>query len=234
VDYRIDYNGRGQVIRLIVEEVQYKVGSVGLMRNLCRREVLGSLRSCLVGGTFTYDALRDAVADIQSFYFGRGYIFVQIKESTSLDTASGEVAITYAITENEVAYVDRIEIRGNMKTKDKVIRREMRIKPGERFDGDKLCAAKSGSITGSEEVTTTRSPGPRRPAQLVVCQGGQDRVVQLWRRLQLCRSAGDSPDRAANFDGRMADLHRRWQDLKLRIEMGSIRRTYELSLLSPG
>ncbi|MFC1753025.1 POTRA domain-containing protein, partial [Thermoproteota archaeon] len=44
----------------------------------------------------------------------------------------------YSITENDIAYVERIDIVGNIKTKDKVIRREIRLKPGEKFDGDSL------------------------------------------------------------------------------------------------
>ena len=53
----------------------------------------------------------------------------QVQEATSLNPTTSRVDIVYNITENEIAYVDKIKIVGNVKTKDVVIRRELRISP---------------------------------------------------------------------------------------------------------
>jgi outer membrane protein insertion porin family len=46
----------------------------------------------------------------------------------------GRIDITYAIHEGELTYIEKVEIRGNAKTKDKVIRRELAVHPGEIYD----------------------------------------------------------------------------------------------------
>ncbi|GAG42715.1 unnamed protein product, partial [marine sediment metagenome] len=50
--------------------------------------------------------------------------------------------IVFAIDGKDLVYVGKIDIKGNTKTKDVVIRRELRIYPGERFDGNKIRRSK--------------------------------------------------------------------------------------------
>jgi outer membrane protein insertion porin family len=50
------------------------------------------------------------------------------------NTDQGTIDLAYNITEGELSYVEKVEIRGNTRTKDKVIRRELAISPGEMFD----------------------------------------------------------------------------------------------------
>ena len=52
------------------------------------------------------------------------------------------MVISFSIVENQISYVNLIKITGNVKTRDVVIRRELRIKPGQRFDGEKLRRSK--------------------------------------------------------------------------------------------
>ncbi len=243
VDYRLDYDEAGDLhVRIAVEEgKQYKVGSIALEGNetFSDEEVLGSLKVCLAGDTFTYDALREDVANIQGFYFGRGYIFCQIKESTSLDAQTGRVDIAYSLVENEVAYVDRIMVRGNLKTKDKVIRREMRIRPGERFDGDKLKRSKERlyNLGFFEEVNYDTEPGTEPDQRNLVVDvkeaktgsfsfgGGYSSVDQLVGFVEI---------EQRNFDWRnWKTFTGAGQDLKVRAELGSVRQTYELSFTEP-
>jgi outer membrane protein insertion porin family len=86
------------------------------------------------------DKDREAVED---FYGSKGYISgasggvgqglsFQIVRIPNLDT--GTMDLEFQINEGQKSYVEKIEIRGNIKTKDKVIRRELAIAPGEVFD----------------------------------------------------------------------------------------------------
>ncbi len=243
VDYRIDRDGQGNLyIRITVDEgKQYTVGSITIKGNekFSEKEIAASLKACLVAGVFTYDALKEDVANIQGFYFGKGYVFVQVKESTSLDATTGKVDITYSIIENEIAYVDRIEIRGNLKTQDKVIRRELRIKPGERFDGDKLKRSKERlyNLGFFEEVNYDTEPGTEPNQRNLVVDvkeaktgsfsfgGGYSSIDQFVGFIEIEQK---------NFDWRnWQTFTGAGQDLKLRGEMGSVRQNFELSFTEP-
>ncbi|MFH1281640.1 MAG: POTRA domain-containing protein, partial [Candidatus Omnitrophota bacterium] len=122
------------------EGKKYLVGSVMVNGNkdITEKEILSRLSDCLPGKVFSSEAMKKDIMSVQGLYFDRGYISARIQESMIVNSETGRVDITYGITENQVVYVDKLKIRGNIKTKDVVIRREMRIHPGERFDGDKL------------------------------------------------------------------------------------------------
>ncbi|MBP7793356.1 MAG: outer membrane protein assembly factor BamA [Candidatus Goldbacteria bacterium] len=75
---------------------------------------------------------------IKSLYAGKGYIFTQIKDTYVYDDDLGTVDIGLKITEGSVAYINKIKIRGNYVTKEKVIRRELYLDEGEPFDANKI------------------------------------------------------------------------------------------------
>lgn len=128
----------------IQEGKKYLVGNVTVRGNIdiLKKDILARLKECSPGKVFNPEALKQDIANIQGLYFDRGYIFAEVQETTSLNPYTGRIDIIYNITENEIAYVDKIKIKGNVKTKDVVIRRELRIKPGEKFDGEKLRRSK--------------------------------------------------------------------------------------------
>ncbi|MGP8021515.1 MAG: outer membrane protein assembly factor BamA [Limisphaerales bacterium] len=91
-----------------------------------------------VGDVFTPDGLDKDVTAVEDFYGSKGYINVrqgpalQVVRVPNVDT--GTMDLEFQIDEGHKYYVERIDIHGNIKTKDKVIRREMAIAPGEVFD----------------------------------------------------------------------------------------------------
>ncbi len=80
---------------------------------------------------------RDAFA-IQDFYSDQGYILANVKPRLAIDKQKKEIRITYQVSERDLIYVAKVDIKGNVKTKDSVIRRELTIAPGDRFDGGKI------------------------------------------------------------------------------------------------
>ncbi len=150
-DVKVDYNIREHPKKPLIyidvkieEGKRYTVGKISIQGNVAIQEQ--DLRSVLVesleGGVFSQEAIKRDIANIQGVYFERGYIFARVEEGTSLNPKTGLVDIVYNITENEIAYINKIKVRGNIKTKDIVIRRELRIYPGERFDGGKIRRSK--------------------------------------------------------------------------------------------
>ena len=243
VDYRLDYDAKGDIyLRINIEEGKfYTVGSITFKGNVVatEKDLSGSVKACPVGGVFTYDALKMDVANLQGFYFGKGYIYAQINESAALESQSGKVDISYTIKENEVVYVDRILIRGNIKTKDKVIRRELRIKPGERFDGDKLKRTKERlyNLGFFDEVNYDTDQGSAPDNRNLVVDvkeaktgsfsfgGGYSSIDQFVGFVEIEQK---------NFDWQnWKTFTGAGQDLKLRGEMGSVRENFELSFTEP-
>ena len=68
----------------------------------------------------------------------KGFAFVDVEPEMTKDTAAGEIALTFHVKEGERIFVDRINITGNTRTYDKVIRREFRIDEGDAFNVSKI------------------------------------------------------------------------------------------------
>ncbi len=83
------------------------------------------------------DLARDTEA-VGNFYDARGHIDVagsgNLRAKRIPNTDTGTMDIQYVVSEGQKSFVEKIQIRGNTKTKDKVIRRELALSPGETFD----------------------------------------------------------------------------------------------------
>src|SRR5258706_2950858 len=91
-----------------------------------------------VGDVFTPDGLKKDTTAVQDFYGGKGYIDVQAGSTLRVvqipNVDPGTMDLEFQIDEGRKTYVEKISIAGNLKTKDKVIRRELAISPGDVFD----------------------------------------------------------------------------------------------------
>jgi len=74
-----------------------------------------------------------SIEDMGEVFRDYGYVYAQIIPIENLDPKSKIVNLTFNISEGEVAFLNRLEFRGNTYTKDKVIRREMILREGDRF-----------------------------------------------------------------------------------------------------
>jgi outer membrane protein insertion porin family len=133
------------MIRLdLYEGYRYQIGNVTFEGNsiftedLIRRGVQILERVVapvmLEGTIFTPAGLskdRDAVRD---YYEAHGYLDTRVIVTKVPNTDQGTMDLVYRIREGELSYVEKVEIRGNTRTRDKVIRRELAIYPGEVFD----------------------------------------------------------------------------------------------------
>ncbi len=249
-DVQVDYEAGAEsktglmfVTIRINEGKKYIVGEVFIKENtvFSEVEIKKSLKVIAANKVFSSEGMREDIANIQSIYFDKGYIFTQINESTYFNSDTGKVDVTYVINEGAVAYVDKVRIRGNIKTKDVVIRRELRIYPGDRFDGSKLKRSKERlqNLGFFEEVSyDLESSGAREPNKrdLVVdvkesktgefsFGGGYSTVDKLIGFVEVAQK---------NFDWKNFPYFTGGgQDLRLRAELGSISRNMELSFTEP-
>ena len=82
-----------------------------------------------------------------------------------LNRDTGKVDVVYDIHEGDLYFVEKVVVRGNTKTRDIVIRRELRIRPGERFDGEKIQLSKQRleNLGFFEEITYDTQPSQTAP-----------------------------------------------------------------------
>ncbi len=140
-DTKTDPMGKHIYVTVKIEEgKKYLVGSLAIRGNkdIMESEILPKIKVCVPGKVFNPEALKEDIGRVHELYFDRGYILAQVEYTTSLNSDTGRIDMVINIIENQVVYVNMIKIRGNVKTKDVVVRRELRIKPGDRFDGEKL------------------------------------------------------------------------------------------------
>lgn len=128
----------------IVEGKRYYVESIDLAGNkiLSEAQILEAMKDIKVGQVFSREKLSVDISHIGALYFDEGYIFANVQESTSLNPDTGKVRVKLNITEGDLAYINRIKIQGNTRTRDIVIRRELKLYPGDKFDGAQLRRSK--------------------------------------------------------------------------------------------
>jgi outer membrane protein insertion porin family len=136
------------IVRFVISEgKRYRVGQVGVKGNklFSTEELLKGQRTkdgkkttrglqMTVGEIFTPKGLARDREKIEDMYGSRGYIEARITPIRNANTETGTIDLVYEIEEGEKAYIEKIEIKGNTKTKDRVIRRELAVSPGEVFD----------------------------------------------------------------------------------------------------
>lgn len=140
-----EINDSQRIVNIHIHEgKRYYVEQVTIVGNsiLATEKVMGSMKEIKPRGVFSRDKLSVDISNIRSLYFDEGYIFVNVRESTSLNSETGKVDVRLEITEGELAYIRQIKIQGNDRTRDIVIRRELRLYPGDKFDGSKLRRSK--------------------------------------------------------------------------------------------
>ena len=75
---------------------------------------------------------------ISEIYHEQGYAFVRVIPETVINEETKIVDVNFRVVKGEKAYIGRLEIAGNVETRDHVIRREFEVQEGELFNGKKL------------------------------------------------------------------------------------------------
>jgi len=142
---RIEPSGNGKVslIYAIHEGEQYHVGHVSVTGALVYTpEQVGGHLKTKDNGIFSPQDLRDDTKAIGDLYGSRGYIDMTANAETT--TAGTRIInVDYKIDEGTQSYIEHINIEGNTRTKDKVIRRELAVYPGEVYNTNLVDVSKS-------------------------------------------------------------------------------------------
>src|SRR5213082_2227487 len=119
---------------VIAEGPQYHVGKVTVSgEKVAKEESIRALLKMKEGSVYSPKQLHDDAKAVADAYGSGGYVDLVITpESTPAGPAL--VDVHYKIEESERSYVNRVDIEGNTRTKDKVIRREVLVAPGDVFN----------------------------------------------------------------------------------------------------
>ncbi|MBC8019057.1 MAG: outer membrane protein assembly factor BamA [Verrucomicrobia bacterium] len=118
----------------ITEGDQYRVGAIDFKGELL--EPAADLRKKLKsepGELFSRAVLRTDIFTLTDVYADKGYAFANVNPLTKADPEKRIVDLTFDMEKGELVHFERINVIGNPKTRDKVIRRELRVTEGELY-----------------------------------------------------------------------------------------------------
>lgn len=91
---------------------------------------------------YSEELLRKDIQTLTEMYQDKGYAFANVLRTLEIVPGENKVDIRYSFEKGKIAYIGDIIIKGNTKTRDKVIRRELRIHEGMKYSGSKLRISK--------------------------------------------------------------------------------------------
>lgn len=120
----------------IDEGQQYRVGSVAFESSIPTFDgnSMRSFSRVNVGALYNAEALEKSVEEMQVEASRRGYAFAVVRPRGDRNFDAHSVSIVFAIDEGPRTYIERINVRGNTRTRDYVIRREFDISEGDAYN----------------------------------------------------------------------------------------------------
>ena len=147
----------------LFEGQQYKIGTVKIEGNkLFTAATLQKLLKMNSGKVFTPDGLSKDTKALEDYYGSRGYLDTRVNSKRDANVETGQLDLTYTLQESELTYIEKIVIRGNTKTKDKVLRRELAVAPGDIYNTVRVDASKERlkNLGFFSKIDATPEPTP--------------------------------------------------------------------------
>ena len=265
-DVKLDYPTTNTMVikYYLFEGHQYKVGSVkfsgdtlftnaDIIKGLVSIQKYGNSKAKLgpnglpmdVTNIFTPAGLKLDTEAIQDFYGSKGYIEIAQGQALHVqpipNTERGTIDLDFQVRESQRSYVQKIEIRGNLKTKDKVIRRELAISPGDVFDMVHVKISKQ-RLDGLQYFSKVEmNPEPTDPP----IPGRKNLIVNVEEQNTGNLSVGagfSSVDALVGYaevsQGNFDLFHPPYftgggQKLRVRVQIGTQRQDYTISFVEP-
>ncbi len=179
-----DPDKKGFLVTFKIEEgQQYRVAAVNFESSIPTLDgrSLASYSQVYVGSLYNAEALEKSVEQMQIEASRRGYAFAVVHPRGDRNFDAHTVTITFAIDDGPRVYIERINVRGNTRTRDYVIRREFDIAEGDAYNRALVDRAERRlkNLDFFKTVKITTEPGSS--SDRVVPRCGRRR--QVYRRL---------------------------------------------------
>jgi outer membrane protein insertion porin family len=204
----------GFIVTFTIDEGErYKFGNVDVnikLKDLPREAVL-PLLTVQSGDWYNADAVERSIAKLTDVLGNRGYAFVEIKPQITRNREQHAIDITFDVQEGPQVYVERIDIVGNVRTLDKVIRREMRLVEGDAFNTNKMTRSKERikNLGFFKKVEANNAQGSAPDRTVVTVEVEEQSTGELSLGAGFSTTDGPLADislRERNFLGRGQDL----------------------------
>ena len=106
-------------------------------------QVLKELTVARAGAQFNQEKLDQDKKSILAYYKDRAYLFAQVSPKFSHSLDKPTMRVRFDIEENNEIHINKIKVKGNLFTQDRVIRRELEFYPGEKIDNSSLVKSNS-------------------------------------------------------------------------------------------
>ncbi len=163
---RADFDQAANSFNIVIEieeGPQYRIGSVDVQSNI--RDVEGStLRGAVKtqpGAVYNVELVDKSLEDVTLEVARRGYAFASVRPRGERDPSTLTVNLVYVVEEGPRVYVERINVRGNTRTQDRVIRREFDMAEGDAYNRVLVDRAERRlkNLGFFKEVKITTEPG---------------------------------------------------------------------------
>jgi outer membrane protein insertion porin family len=196
------------------EGKRYRFGQIGVETHLRDLDVkdLRKLVTTKEGKWYNAEAVETVIDDMTDFAGRYGYAFVDIQPDAKRNTEAGTIDLNYVVNEGRRVYVERIDITGNTRTLDKVVRREMRLIEGDAFNTARLRLSqqKIRNLGFFEKVEVDNIPGsaPDRTVVKVQIEEKSTGELQIGAGYSTTEGVlGNFSIRERNFLGRGQDMN---------------------------
>lgn len=222
------------LVTFTVEEgARYSVGSVSIESALedLPAESLGSFQSIDVGDYYDIEAVDEVAKDISDEVGRYGYAFVDVRPKVDRRREEKLVDIKFMVGEGPRVYVDRIDIVGNVRTLDGVIRREMELAEGDAFSTAKVRESerriRNLGFFESVKISNAPTDDPDRTRLTV------EVIEQSTGELSVGAGVSSDSGLLANMSIRERNLLGRGQDLALTFGLSLNDQQLDLSFTEP-
>ncbi len=150
-------------ITVKVEEGEpYRIGKLDFSGDLLiSKELMKARMSSHEGQTFNRSLLGHDIQSLSDVYYDQGYAYANITPVTAVNADGRTIDLTFDVQKGNQVYIERIDVVGNTKTRDKVVRRQLRVYEGELFSGSGMRVSKDKvmQLGFFDSVEVTQKPG---------------------------------------------------------------------------
>lgn len=212
---------------------RYRVGKVAIVSNLRNFDssVLRPEVDLTEGEWYDADRVQESADKITAALGDRQYAFVNVRPDVVRNRETKRVDITFNIDETPRVFVERIDVKGNVRTLDKVIRREFELVEGDPFSKSKLAQSERNirNLDYFENVEISSSPGSA-PDKAVIDVGVSEKSTG---ELSVGAGFSTSDGPLADFRVRERNFLGKGQDLLFATTVAGRRTEFDLSFTEP-
>ena len=233
----LDEKQNSYFITITVDEGErYTYGNVKIdstIPGIDTQSLYGELKT-QPGDVYSAKDVEDSLVNLTNKLANAGYAFAQVTPRGDRDFTNRTIGINYVIDQGPRAYVERLEIRGNTKTRDYVIRREFDVAEGDAFNQVLIQRAKQRleDLGYFEKVNVSTAPGSEPDRVIVIIDVSEKATGELSLGGGYT-TGGDNEGPVAEVGVTERNFLGRGQFIKVSAGFGSGTRNYNLSFTEP-